>query len=212
MSDLETKDPTANTGTWTEVPRQSKQKRCHECSKRTFYWLFEAEGAVCKVCVNLRTMPRPIPHSSSVGESTNGKKRKSTVAPTIKNAILAKRACGQSKLSIAKEMHVAPGTVRNVLNEADFDQQVQQGRLDSVRLIPAAINGLEKSMGKGDGSTCIRFLESVGVIGENVRRIAPPLNDALMRAIVSLIHPEAAKPAIDAEVVTGSGLPSTSHL
>jgi hypothetical protein len=46
-------------------------------------------------------------------------------------------------------MHVAPGTVRNVLNEADFDQQVQQGRLDSVRLIPAAINGLEKSMGKG---------------------------------------------------------------
>jgi uncharacterized membrane protein len=208
MSNLNTEDPAANAGTWTEVPRQLKQKRCHECSKRTFYWLFEAEGAICTVCVNLRTMPRPIPQSVSAAESTSGKKRKSTVAPTIKNAILAKRACGQSKLSIAKEMHVAPGTVRNVLNEADFDQQVQQGRLDSVRLIPAAINGLEKSMGKGDGSTCIRFLEGVGIIGENVRRIPTPANDALMRAIVNLIDPEAAKPAIDAEVVTGSSSPS----
>jgi hypothetical protein len=208
MSDLQTEDPAANSGSWTEVPRQLKQKRCHQCSKRTFYWLFEAKGAVCKVCVNLRTMPRPIPQTVSVGENTNGKKRKSNMAPTIKNAILAKRACGQSKLSIAKEMHVAPGTVRNVLDEADFDQQVQQGRLDSGRLIPAAINGLEKSMGKGDGSTCIRFLEGVGVLGEKVRRIPTPENDALMRAIVNLIQPEAAKPPIDAEVVTGPSSPS----
>ena len=103
---------------------------------------------------------------------------------------------------------MAPGTVRNVLNEVDFDQQVQQGRLDSVRLIPAAINGLEKSMGKGDGSTCIRFLEGVGVLGENVRRISTLENDPLMLAIKNLINPEAAKPAIDAEVVTGSSSPS----
>ena len=108
-------------------------------------------------------------------------------------------------------MHVAPGTVRNILNEADFDQQVQQGRLDSVKLIPAAINGLRKSMGKGDGSTCIRFLEGVGVIGENVRRIPTPANDAMMRAIVNLIQPEAAKPAIDAEVVTNSSSPSSTR-
>jgi uncharacterized membrane protein len=166
MSDLETKDPPANAGSWTEIPRQLKQKRCHECSKRTFCWLFEAEGAVCSVCVNLRTMPKPIAKSVSTGENREVKKRESTVAPSIKNAILAKRACGQSKLSIAKDMHVALGTVRNVLNEADFDHLLQQGRFDSVRLIPAAINGLEKSMGKGDGTTCIRFLEGVGVIGE----------------------------------------------
>ena len=87
----ETNTP-ANAGMWAEIARQVKQKRCHECSKRTYFWLFEAKGAICSGCVNRRTMPRPIPHSSSVGESTNGKKRKSTVAPTIKNAILAKRA------------------------------------------------------------------------------------------------------------------------
>jgi len=75
MSNLETEDPAANSGAWTEVPRQLKQKRCHQCSKRTFYWLFEAAGAVCKVCVNLRTMPKPIPQTVSVGESTNGKKQ-----------------------------------------------------------------------------------------------------------------------------------------
>jgi hypothetical protein len=161
MSNLE-KGSAASAGTWTDITRQLKQKRCHECSKRTFYSLFEAEGAVCRVCVNLRTMPRPIPQSASVAETANGKKHKSTIAPTIKNAILAKRACGQSKLSIAEEMHVAPGTVRNVLNEADFDQQVQQRRLDSVRLIPAAINGLEKS---GRAHPC-PLAKSLGRIAE----------------------------------------------
>ena len=207
MSNLQTEDPAANAGTWTEVPRQLKQKRCHECRKRTFYWLFEQEGAICSDCVNLRNMAKPPAESEPAGNG-EAKKSRSTIAPVKKIAILAKRANGDTKASIARDLHVSRDTVAKVLTEADFDSAVEKGRFATVRLIPAAISGLEKSMGKGDGSTCIRFLEGVGVIGENVRRIPTPANDALMRAIVNLIDPEAAKPAIDAEVVTGSSSPS----
>ena len=66
-------------------------------------------------------------------------------------------------------MHVAPGTVRNVLSEANFDQLVQQGSFDSVRLIPAALNGLEKSMGKKRRKYLHSIPEGVGVIGEKRR-------------------------------------------
>jgi uncharacterized membrane protein len=204
MNNLESEAPAANVGSWIEVPRQLKQKRCHECKKRTFYWLFEPEGAVCSDCVNLRNMTKPPEKSEAANREREARKSRSTIAPVKKIAILAKRANGDTKASIARDLHVSRDTVAKVLTEAEFDSAVEKGRFATVRLIPAAINGLEKSMGKGDGSTCIRFLEGVGVIGENVRRIPTPANDALMRAIVNLIDPEAAKPAIDAEVVTGS--------
>jgi hypothetical protein len=53
-----------------------------------------------------------------------------------------------------------------VLNEADFDKAVEQGRFNAAELIPTALQGLEKSMGKGDGQVCNRFLENVGVLAE----------------------------------------------
>jgi uncharacterized membrane protein len=209
MSNLETEDAAANAGTWIEVPRQLKQKRCHECKKRTFYWLFESEGAVCSDCVNLRNTAKPPEKGEAANGEVEARKSRSTIAPVKKIAILARRANGDTKASIARDLHVSRDTVAKVLTEADFDSAVEKGRFATVRLIPAAISGLEKSMGKGDGSTCIRFLEGVGVIGENVRRIPTPANDALMRAIVNLIQPEAAKPPIDAEVVTGPSSPSS---
>jgi hypothetical protein len=153
-------------------------------------------------------MAKPPEKSEAANREGKARKSRSTIAPVKKIAILAKRANGDTKASIARDLHVSRDTVAKVLTEAEFDSAVEKGRFATVRLIPAAINGLEKSMGKGDGSTCIRFLEGVGVIGENVRRIPTPANDALMRAIVNLIDPEAAKPAIDAEVVTGSTSPS----
>jgi hypothetical protein len=193
---------------WTEVPHQPKQKYCHECKKRTYYWLFEQEGAVCSDCVNLRNMAKPPAKSEPTGGNGEAKKSRSTIAPAKKIAILAKRASGASKGAISRDLGIAFNTVTKVLNENDFDRVVEQGRWDSVRLIPVALKGLELSMSKGDGNTCNRFLENVGVTGENVRRIPTPANDALMRAIVNLINPEAAKPAIEAEVVTASSSPS----
>jgi len=191
------------TSLWTEVPHQPIQKYCHECKKRTFYWLFEPEGAICEDCVNLRNMAKPPAKSEPANGVGKAKKSRSTIAPTKKIAIFAKRASGASKGAISRDLGIAFNTVTKVLNENDFDRVVEQGRWDSVKLIPVALKGLELSMSKGDGSTCIRFLEGVGVLGENVRRIPTPANDALMRAIVNLIQPEAAKPPIDAEVVTG---------
>lgn len=102
--------------------------------------------------------------------SNSGKKSRSTIAPATKNAILARRANGQSKLSIARDVHVAPGTVRKVLDEADFDRLIQQSRSDCVGLLPLAQEGLKKAFAKGDGAACLRFLEGMGVLGEDKSR------------------------------------------
>jgi hypothetical protein len=203
-------------GFWTDVPRQLKQKRCHECGKRTFYWLFEPGGAICTDCVNLRTMQKPIPRSEPMGANGNGKKSRSTIAPAKKIAILAKRATGASKGAISREIGVAFNTVTKVLNENDFDRAVEQGRFDSVRLIPVALRGLEKSMGKGDGQVCTRFLENVGVLAEKSGKRAqdPSLVLAIQNLMgnVTLAAPQAAPiPAVDAEVVSSSASPSSSQ-
>ena len=81
------------------------------------------------------------------------------------------RGSGESKLQIAKGLHVAPGTVHNVLKEADFDEQILQSRSDCGNLLPQAIEGLKKAFAKGEGATCCRFLEGMNVLREhNVSR------------------------------------------
>ena len=160
-------------------------------------------------------MPKPPVKTEPVGVNVQAKKSRSTIAPTVKNAILVKRASGQSKLSIAKEMHVAPGTVRKVLTEADFDQLIQQGRSDVMELVPDAIQGIKKACAKGDGSTAIRLLEGVSVLGPKPRKL--PSDPALTLAIQNLmgnvtLQVASAEKAINAEVIsTNSSSPSSSH-
>lgn len=199
---------------WTEVPRQVKQKYCHECTKRTFYWLWEKEGAICSDCVNLRNMTKPPAKREPAGVSGTAKKSRSTIAPAKKIAILAKRATGGSKASISKDVGVAIGTVTKVLNENDFDRAIEEGRFQSVRLIPVALQGLEKSMSKGDGQVCNRFLENVGVLAEKSGKRVQ--DQSLVLAIqnlmgnVTLAAPQITPaPAINAEVVSVSSSPDS---
>jgi protein-arginine kinase activator protein McsA len=204
-------DNRTNAGTWTEIARQSKQKRCHGCGKRTFYWLFERGGAICSDCVNLRSMVKPVPESASAGESTNGKNGKSKIAPAKKIAIIARRAAGETKASISRELHVAHNTVTKVLNEADFDRMVEQGRWNSGGLIPVALEGLEISMRKGDGQVCNRFLENVGVLAEKPRKSPgdPTLVLAISNLMGGLTVQAAPAPAIDVTPIPSS--PSSSQ-
>ena len=111
-----------------------------------------------------------MPQIPAANPSNSGKKSRSTIAPATKNAILAKRANGQSKLSIAKDLRVAPGTVRKVLDEADFNQLIQQGRSDCAGLLSEAIQGLKRAFERSEGATCCRFLEGMGVLGEDKSR------------------------------------------
>lgn len=155
-----------------------------------------------------------MPQIPPANPNNNGKKSRSTIAPATKNAILAKRANGQSKLSIARDVHVAPGTVRKVLDEADFDQLIQQGRSDCAGLLPEAIEGLKRAFAKGEGATCYRFLEGMGVIGEDKSRRNGTMhvNAVLHQQILNLaqpgttIAPEGEQPrVIDAQTVTKEG-------
>jgi hypothetical protein len=43
-------------------------------------------------------------------------------------------------------VHVAPGTVWKVLDEADFDQQIQESRSNCAGLFPLAEEGLKKAL------------------------------------------------------------------
>lgn len=212
-------DGPASAGIWREVPRQPKQRRCHECGKRTFYWLLEKEGAVCDDCANLRTMAKPSPRSSPDAGGNNGKKGKSKIAPSKKIAILAKRAAGESKASISRDLHVAHNTVTKVLNETDFEQAVSEGRFGCVKLIPRAINGLGMAMDKGDGATCNRFLENIGVVGPNVidamrrpsARQQGAINVLVQAGATVTVQAAAAEKTINAEVVSSSDSPPSSQ-
>jgi hypothetical protein len=129
-----------------------------------------------------------MPQIPPANPSNSGKKSRSTIAPATKNAILAKRASGQSKLSIARDVHVAPGTVRKVLDETDFDQLIEQGRNDCADLLPEAIKGLKRAFERGEGATCCRFLEGMGVLGEDKSRRngAMQINPVLHQQITNL--------------------------
>jgi hypothetical protein len=194
---------------WTEVPRQVKQKYCHECTKRTFYWLWEKEGAICRDCVNLRNMPKPPDRTEPANGNGRARKSRSYIAPAKRIAIIAKRAAGESKASISRQVHSSRDTVAKVLNEADFDSAVEQGRFNAVELIQVALGGLEKSMSKGDGQVCNRFLENIGVLVEKSGKRAqdPSLTLAIQNLMgnVTLAAPQAASaPATNVEVVSVS--------
>lgn len=105
-------------------------------------------------------------------------------APSTQAAIVLKRAKGQSKVSIAKDLGIAPNTVSSVLALSDTDAQLEQYRKDALALAPKAITAVDRDLDlPGSGALGLRVLESVGVCGDNAvqsqRRAQPHVHSAI---------------------------------
>jgi hypothetical protein len=112
-----------------------------------------------------------------------------------------------AKTKIAADLHMAHNTVTTILEEADLDEQILAGRASCVSLIPEAVTAVQHGLRKGDGNLGVRFLEGVGVIGDDrQRRPNGGIDAQLFVSIQNLIQPP--KPAdapkdnaINAEVI-----------
>ena len=169
------------TAIWSPLPRQPKQARCrqnlaHLKLKRTFFWMIEATGYICQDCVNVRETRRALEEGRLAGNAGKygnvsgsgklGKVSRSTKAPVVIGAVMANRANGANKAEIARRLKISHNTVDKILDETEFDAQIALGRSQAVGLIPKALKGAEMAFEKGDGATSCRFLEGMGVLGE----------------------------------------------
>ena len=95
--------------------------------------------------------------------------KRSNKAPAVKAAIIAKRANGEAKRKIARDLGISSPTVDVIIKEANIDQQIASGKLLCAPLIPKAVTAIETQLGKGDGELGRKFLNDMGVIGANAK-------------------------------------------
>jgi len=170
--------PTVTSAIWTPLPRQPKQMRCrqflaHGEERRTYYWIMESTGPICQQCVNTRNTKVALAEQEA-GKSGNpkgigksGKPRRSIKAPAFVGTVLAKRAMGQNYSQIARDTGSSRNTVKAIVAECEFDQQIAEGRRSCVALIPKAVAAVDTQLSKGDGTLGRQLLNDTGVIGEH---------------------------------------------
>jgi hypothetical protein len=86
--------------------------------------------------------------------------KSSRKAPAIQSAILAKRANGQSKLKIKRDLGIAYNTVTNVIDLNNFDETLQRERLASMDLIPESIRVAKHRLSQNSENMAIKVLEN----------------------------------------------------
>ena len=162
--------------------------------------------------MNVRETRKALEECRKAGNNGNGgllgksgKRNRSTLAPVIQGAVLAKRANGANKAQIARDLKISHNTVDKILDETEFDAQIAEGRSKAVGLIPEALGGLKVAFAKGDGATSCRFLEGMNVLGVQNDRPGKPDSDIhLMQSIQMLIRPETPVITVEAQTVEPS--------
>jgi hypothetical protein len=126
----------------------------------------------------LQSQPAPITATFS-----QVKPRRSNKAPAVKAAVLISRANGKAKREISRDLGISRPTVDVIIKEADLDRTLASGKLSCATLIPKAIDAIEKTLVKGDGELGRKFLNDMGVIGENAKNSPGPEQIHLSQAI-----------------------------
>jgi len=111
------------------------------------------------------------------------KTSKSRKAPAIKTAVILSRANGKPWAHIAKDLKIAVNTAKAIAEESDIDRQMEVGRFTCATLIPEAITAIGTQLKKGDGELGRKFLNDMGVIGENAKNSPGPEQIHLSQAI-----------------------------
>lgn len=89
---------------------------------------------------------------------------KTTKPPQVVNEVIIRRAMGQSRNMIAKDLGIAQNTVTSIVALENIDQLIQDGRLSVARLIPKSVNVLDQRLDKGSESAATTILSGIGVL------------------------------------------------
>lgn len=111
--------------------------------------------------------------------------RKSRKAPALKTAVTLKRLQGQDKTSISRDLGIARNTVTAILEENDVERIMQDGQIETLRRVPAALRTLDARLEKNSENAALWLLdkcfESSKVQGKQ--------NPQLFVAIQNLMQP-----------------------
>jgi hypothetical protein len=106
------------------------------------------------------------PHDSSPSDSQPRRTTKklfpgriSRKAPSVKTAIILKRLQGQDKSSISRDLGVARNTVTTILEENDVEQLMQDGQIETLRRVPAALRTLDARLEKNSENAALWLLD-----------------------------------------------------
>jgi hypothetical protein len=140
------------------------------------------------------------------------KPKRSIKSPATKAAVVAKRCQGDSKRKIARDLKLPRVTVGSILDEANLDQQLTSGQLQSAGLIPRAIGVIEHRLSLNSENAAIKVLENTiwPLDRKNSNRSLG--HDTLLQvAITNLIQPATPvqEQAIEVRGVSNSGSGST---
>jgi hypothetical protein len=102
------------------------------------------------------------------------KPKRTLKAPTTQSAIMTRRALGQSKRQISKELGVAVNTVTNVLELNDFDAKLTDGRSLCAELIPASVRVVKHRLAQNSENAAFKLLEGIGVLGRDAKPSKAP--------------------------------------
>lgn len=81
----------------------------------------------------------------------------------VKTAVIAKKTMGVSNSEIARELGVHRDTVRRVLNEAEYNSLIAQGKSTLFEAIPEAARVYAEKV-KADATEAKEFLERITVL------------------------------------------------
>lgn len=102
-----------------------------------------------------------------VPEKKTVKRKYNRIPPSVKTEIVARRVQKQQITTIAREMQISRPTVYKVLDETNIDAMLESGRLGIAKLIPKAIDVVDKRLDKGSESAAFGVLNGIGVIGKD---------------------------------------------
>jgi hypothetical protein len=85
--------------------------------------------------------------------------RRSRKPQAIKTAVVAKRANGQNKSSIARDLQITTNCVTAIIEESDIDRILQDGQIETLRRVPAALKTLDIRLEKNSENAAIWLLD-----------------------------------------------------
>jgi hypothetical protein len=101
----------------------------------------------------------PIGQPSDSQAITAPKRSRSIKPPSVKAAVISSRINGTSKLQISRDLQMSKNTVNRILEEADLDALMEDGRLSTLRRVPAALRTLDARLEKNSENAALWLLD-----------------------------------------------------
>lgn len=84
--------------------------------------------------------------------------------PSVQAAVIAKKTLGDSNLKIANDLEINRATVQNILEQCNYKQLVEEGKIRVFKMIPKACDAFDGALDRKDVSVATTVLKGCGVL------------------------------------------------